>query len=133
MFIFDSPLISKSDMKKSSFFVLVFIFCISISSNVFALNFNSLSEKDKVEIVISRRTTKVELETMIKNLKKEGVDISITDVTYSGKGTVRKITGEINFNDGHSGVFQATRLKTIRIVRDYSPEAEKPFDIIFEN
>jgi hypothetical protein len=133
MFIFDIAFKTKICMKKSSLITLILVLLPAISNLAFSISSMDFQEKDRMEIVISRQTTKTELETMIKSLKKEGIDMSITEVIYSGKGTVRKISGEINFNDGHSGSFQATKLRTIRIVRDYNPEAEKPFDILFEN
>jgi hypothetical protein len=86
--------------------------------------------QERVEIVITRQTTKTELNKMIKDYKNQGIDITLEDVKYDGKDRVRSIKGNVNFNDGNAGSFEAVRLKRIVIIRDYRAEAEKPFDIL---
>jgi hypothetical protein len=86
--------------------------------------------QEKTEILITRNTTQQELEQMIKELEDKGIDLKVAEVKYTRKGRVQSISGEVHFNDGHSGSFEAQRFKSILIVRDYNPEAKKAFDIV---
>jgi ABC-type metal ion transport system substrate-binding protein len=85
---------------------------------------------EKIEIIITRKTSKEDLEKIIAVMGEEkGIDIKIEEVKYSSKGNVLNIKGEINCNDGKSGSFEVVRLKKLHIIRDYNPQAEIPFEI----
>ena len=66
--------------------------------------FDSTINNAKAEFIISKKTTKKELEKLIKWFKnKRNIDINITDSKYDINNQIDRVILSINCNDGYKG------------------------------
>ncbi len=92
---------------------------------------NKNNEKENIEIVITKTTTKQEIDKLTADLKNKGVTLTIAKLKYNKEGQIDKIKGKIDFNDNHSGTFEDTEnFEKLVITRNYNKDAKKTFSIV---
>lgn len=89
------------------------------------------NEKENIEIVITKTTTKQEIDKLTADLKNKGATLRITKLKYNKEGQINKIKGAVDFHDDHSGAFESTEnFEKLVITRNYNKDAKKTFGIV---
>jgi len=89
------------------------------------------NEKANIEIVITKTTTKQEIDKLKADLKTKGATLTVTKLKYNKEGQISKIKGKIDFNDNHSGSFESTEdFEKLVITRNYNKDAKTTFSIV---
>ena len=92
------------------------------------------TDSEKVFLIITENTTKIELTKIASEFKAEkniNVDFSKTEFTESGK--IKKLNLEVDCNDGFKGIATISgvilKAKNSGFSRDYSENSKVPFVI----
>jgi lipopolysaccharide export system protein LptA len=82
-------------------------------------------------MVIDKHTTQVQLNTMIADLAKQNIAVTIDDATYRENGGLQSISGKVQFEDGEV-TFNSDKVSKI-IVRKDTHHAEGSFGVVVRN
>lgn len=83
--------------------------------------------KEKVELLITETTTEAQLRKFKKTLKEEiNIDFDYKDIVFNSKNQIRKITIEVDCNDGvkESGTLMISNIYNVGFVRNYDLKSE---------
>lgn len=83
--------------------------------------------KEKVELLITETTTEAQLKKFKKTLKEEiNIDFDYKDIVFNSKNQIRKITIEVDCNDGvkDSGTLMISNIYNVGFVRNYDLKSE---------
>jgi hypothetical protein len=85
--------------------------------------------KKKLEVIFTRQMQKKDLEAIAADLKKQGIRIEYTNITYDASGHVKGLRIKVDCNDGFKGSAGTSNLgKKFGFIRDYG-NAKAPFSI----
>lgn len=79
--------------------------------------------EEKVELVITQKTTKAQLKKFQKVLKEEAnIDFNFKDIIVNSKNQINKITIDVNTNDGchKTETLLVGAIYVVGFIRDYS-------------
>ena len=118
----------KAQRKSVNLLLLVAIFFFTVSTGT-AQDKNN--KKENIEIVITKTTTKQEIDKLTADLKKKGATLTITKLKYNKEEQINKIRGAVDFHDDHSGTFESlATFEKLVITRNYNKDAKKTFSIV---
>jgi len=86
---------------------------------------------ERVELVITEKTTESLLKKFAKTLKEEAnIDFTFKDVVVNSKGNLSKITIEVDSNDGakNSATLLISIIYEVGFIRDYQAGKETSID-----
>ena len=95
-----------------------------------------LISKEKVELVITETTTEAQLKRFKKTLKEEAnIDFSYKDIILNSKNQIRKITIEVDSNDGvkSTGTLMISTIYNVGFVRNFAGKGDKSEPLIIGN
>lgn len=78
--------------------------------------------KEKVELLITETTSEAQLKKFKKILKEEvNIDFDYKDIVFNSKNQIRKITIEVDSNDGvkDSGTLMISNIYNVGFIRNY--------------
>ena len=78
--------------------------------------------KEKVELVVTEKTTENQLKKIQKRLKDEAnIDFSYKDIVFNSKKQISRITIEVDSNDGvkEAGILMVSAIYDVGFVRNY--------------
>jgi hypothetical protein len=116
-------------MKK--YITILLIINVLITNISFAQNSGSQKDKERVEVVFTKKQTNEDLINIKKDLSTKGISIDFIKLEFDSFKCLCEIDFYVNCNDGFKGKakcnFKLNPPKKFGFYRDYSKNAKSPF------
>ena len=102
--------------------IVIIILLVCLSFELSAQRSPLVISKEKVELVVTEKTTENQLKKIQKRLKDEAnIDFSYKDIVFNSKKQISRITIEVDSNDGvkEAGILMVSAIYDVGFVRNY--------------